>query len=216
MLEEAFARQYLDWRGIVNPTGTNTALEQIVACARLLELDLLCLSPRMTATDTQGRLASEMVAAVKAQNLFVFWLVDGAFQRLMEKWETLKLMAEIARTPEKVGAMMAELAEEVKNDIRLGITAGAHGIMIADDIAYQRSTYIAPVFIERFLAPLWREQIDLAPPGRIAGFSARRRQISIRCCLRSLPPASTVCKDLNRGPAWRSELSEKNTAMIYV
>jgi uroporphyrinogen decarboxylase len=39
-----------------------------------------------------------------------------------------------------------------------GVAAGAHGIIIADDIAYQRSTYISPDFGRRYLLPLWRKQ----------------------------------------------------------
>jgi uroporphyrinogen decarboxylase len=42
------------------------------------------------------------------------------------------------------------------------VAAGAHGIIIADDIAYHRSTYISPEFVEHYLLPIWKTQVKAA------------------------------------------------------
>ncbi|MCP3951809.1 MAG: hypothetical protein GY697_06255, partial [Desulfobacterales bacterium] len=55
-----------------------------------------------------------------------------------------------------------KLSSEVIAAMEQGVTAGAHGIIIADDIAYHRSTYMSPDFVKQHLLPIWQTQVTVA------------------------------------------------------
>lgn len=68
-------------------------------------------------------------------------------------------MRQIASAPETVDAELERFAERVTAVIVERGAAGVHGIILADDIPYQQSTYISPTFVERHLLPVWRRQM---------------------------------------------------------
>jgi uroporphyrinogen decarboxylase len=86
-------------------------------------------------------------------DLFVFALVDGPFSAVAKAWgwEATLLKLDAAGPAEQriVADAVVELAEAVQ---RLA-AEGADGILIGDDIAYRRSTYVRPEALRRSYFP---------------------------------------------------------------
>jgi uroporphyrinogen decarboxylase len=163
ILEPAFARDFLEWRSPGHAVGRGSHTDLLIECCRSLKLDLVCLQ----AGNGGGReaVAPANPADVRRfadQDLFVFWVVNGAFQTAMTQGEMMAFLMKIAATPETVAAELERLSERVTAAMAEGVSAGAHGIILADDIAYQQSTYISPTFVARHLLPVWRRQTAFA------------------------------------------------------
>ena len=132
----------------------------LVACCRTLNLDLACIQSEGSSedgSDFTGNLTD--VGRVAAEGLFVFWVVNGSFQTAVQSQGLMPLLEDIAAAPEAVGKQLQQISARVTEIMVQGINAGAHGVIIADDIAYRRSTYMAPGFVEEFLLPVWKAQL---------------------------------------------------------
>ena len=68
----------------------------------------------------------------------------------------------MGRRPAEVAAALRGASRQVTADMAAAVAAGAHGIIIADDIAYRQSTYMAPQWLGRHLLPLWQDQVAAA------------------------------------------------------
>ena len=159
-LDPAFARDFLTWRTRGRATAPLSDTDLLIECCRSLQLDLVCLQAgngREGEPDPPGNPVD--VIRFAEQDIFVFWVVNGSFQTAMTCGDMMAFLMKNRRRsrrgrrrassgyPARWTAAMAE-----------GVAAGAHGIIIADDIAYQQSTYISPTFVEQHLLPVWREQ----------------------------------------------------------
>jgi len=96
----------------------------------------------------------------KETDFFIFAIIDGPFQGTAKLFPSFaEYMVAIA----KRDPIIPELAAKVRADnVQLGLMAldlGANGIIIADDIAYQRGTFISPVQLREFFFPSLREQV---------------------------------------------------------
>jgi uroporphyrinogen decarboxylase len=69
-------------------------------------------------------------------------------------------MLQVAKNREDVFEEMHKISVKIKHDIALGLKAGAHGIIVADDIAYTQGPFIAALFVQEYLMPLWQEQVN--------------------------------------------------------
>jgi uroporphyrinogen decarboxylase len=157
-MDRGFMEALLAWNGRRNIAKMGD-MQMLIECSRLLRHDLVCLQsdvPETDGSDLSARLSGILRAA--SEGLFVFWIVDGAFQRTLNRCDFMAFMKEIAQRPGDVAREMDRSFQEVADLIEQGVSHGAHGIIVADDIAYQRSTYISPDFGRRYLLPLWRKQ----------------------------------------------------------
>jgi uroporphyrinogen decarboxylase len=158
-MDRRFMEALLAWKGRRDLEKIG-GVQMLIECSRLLGHDLVCL--QSDPGDTDGPDLSTRLrdlSRVAGEGLFVFWVVDGAFQRTMHRHDFMAFMKAIAQRPDDVGREMERSSQAVTVLIEQGVNHGAHGIIIADDIAYQRSTYISPAFGRRYLLPLWRKQV---------------------------------------------------------
>ena len=162
-IDRQFAGDYLNWRMGDGQADALSDTERLICCCRHLKLDLVCISAGETFRN--NRLLSPPasdIGRMADQGLFVFWLVDGVFQSAMDKRGTMALMGAIARSPDVVARDLRQDTGRVLAAVSRGVGAGAHGIIIADDIAYRQGTYMSPDFCEHYLFPLWRSQAAAA------------------------------------------------------
>jgi len=91
--DRGFARDLLNWRakGTVADGVSDTDL--IIACCRTLNLDLICIqSGEMTGKEDLLSINPTDLGSLINEGLFVFWVVDGAFQRAMTKQRMMALL----------------------------------------------------------------------------------------------------------------------------
>lgn len=139
--------------GTAYPTGTSMAVEFY----RRLGLDLVCI-PAGDFINGDGDLES-CTGVKRDQGLFIFSVVDGAFQSVMKRKGFADFCLSSAIQPERLGREIRLYSDEILPVIERVINKGAHGVIIADDIAYKQGTYVAPGFIAKYLLPCWRDQV---------------------------------------------------------
>lgn len=162
-LSRKFVRDYLSWRKKDTAANSLSDTDLLIACCRALKLDLVCIQPPGAATeasDLLGKLAD--IPRMNAEGLFVFWVVNGSFQRAMVRQGPLELLRDMAAAPGKVRKELQALSTKVVADLVQGVNAGAHGVIIADDIAYHQSTYMSPDDVKQHLLPIWQRQVTTA------------------------------------------------------
>jgi len=129
---------------------------------RRMELDIYCLSPRYPAGDrlpaARDCVFPDLQNWALDTDLFIFGLLDGVFDwgfRLMgfERFITLSVRSPLS---------FAELASGVARlnaglIARLG-EAGADGVLIADDLAYQKGLFISPAALKKHVFPSLADQ----------------------------------------------------------
>lgn len=94
-------------------------------------------------------------------DFFLFSLLDGPFQGVGHGYaDFTEFLIDIARDEEKIDAL---IRESILGSLVLGkaaIAAGAHGILIADDIAYNHGLYISPRMMRERFFPYLKELIQ--------------------------------------------------------
>lgn len=163
VLDPAFVTNYLRWQDRGHDTERMSHVERVLECCRSLRFDMVCLqSDALVQAEPSYKKTKTDIQRFANRAIFVFWIIDGAFQSIMERCGPMTLLLDIARSPECVGESLRHQSDQVIANISRGIDAGTHGIIIADDIAFHRSTYMSPEFVERYLLPLWQRQIATA------------------------------------------------------
>ena len=107
----------------------------------------------------------EVGEAVATSRLFTCAIVDGPFQRSAERPGDLSVLS--ARRDEPGSARLQEMASAIEETIGELVQRGVSAVVIADDIAYHRSTYASPQVIGERLLPLYSRMV-----GRIRGGGA--------------------------------------------
>jgi uroporphyrinogen decarboxylase len=74
----------------------------------------------------------------------------------------MALMTEMAHRPDDVADVLRRGSDQVLGHMKAAVADGAHGIMVADDIAYAQGTFMSPEFVSKHLAPLWKTQVLFA------------------------------------------------------
>ena len=162
-LDLSFARDFLKWQDRGRSVKLLSNKDLLMECCRSLELDLVCIQSGKTVEIESGHsLSMNDIDPISRSGFFVFWVVNGAFQSMMARRGMMALLMDIASSPDDVCNELRQLSDEVVATMAHGVAAGAHGIIIADDIAYQRSTYMSPDFVERYLLPIWQDQVSAA------------------------------------------------------
>jgi len=162
-LDRKFAREFLAWQKKTTKVNSLSDTDLILACCLALKLDLACIQPQTLAGERSGLLGKLAdIPRLADEGLFIFWVVNGSFQRAMARRGALKLLKDMAASPEEVCQELQQLSNQVIAALVQGVSAGAHGIIIADDIAYQQNTYMSPDFVKQKLLPIWQTQVTSA------------------------------------------------------
>lgn len=172
----AISRQELDrvpkgeWKlapelvaGILGREGRVT-WEDEVAVRELLGMDLVGLAPEGLTTDREvraGELDYDLFQSWRERtDFFIFALIDGPFQRTAGRMDFVDFLMRLGSRDEEIKKMGLKEAHFGLEVARYALRAGAHGIIIADDIAYTRGPYVNPNLLREFFLPLWGYQVE--------------------------------------------------------
>lgn len=133
---------------------------------RYMGLDAYCLSPQYPAGDAlpaaRECIFPDLRSWVQNTDLFIFGLLDGVFDwgvRLLsfERFITLSI-----RSPLSFEELAARVEQLNTGLITRLSEAGVNGIIIADDLAYQRGLYTSPAVIRKYVIPSLAVQVQAA------------------------------------------------------
>jgi uroporphyrinogen decarboxylase len=159
LVEKGFIEEFMRMTGDL---GTHNSLDEAVEIEfyRRLKLDLVCIHANKLITNHMvSSNKSSHIEHWKNEKFFIFSVIDGAFQTLMCQRGFLGYLKEIAQQPDRAVEEMKRLSQKLVPQIEQIISSGVHGIIIADDIAYDQGTYVSPTFIRQYLLPCWQEQV---------------------------------------------------------
>jgi uroporphyrinogen decarboxylase len=141
----------------------NTSLDLEMAFFRLAGLDLVCLaSPGLPEQQPVPMVRAAEVRRFRKAGLFVFALINGAFQTLMLAQGFERFLKNIAQRPDEIVAALNRVSHALLSRIRAEVGAGVDGVIIGDDLAYNMGPYVSPIFIEKHLQPCWHQQVSCA------------------------------------------------------
>ncbi|MDW7673246.1 MAG: uroporphyrinogen decarboxylase family protein [Bacillota bacterium] len=174
LVDREFIEEYLekvlqyDCREAVLANGQLelAAWEQVL---RDLDIDLISIMPSLKLNEVSlaeidqlavAKLDTEVVSAwSKKTDYFVFGVVNGGFQHATFYFDFMEILAmtrskqqELSKVFGKFAALNTEVALEL-------IKAGADGIIIGDDVAFNQGTYFAPDIMREILFPHTREMV---------------------------------------------------------
>lgn len=126
-------------------------------------MDLISLFPRFELTKAEltnpeelalVNVATEDVAKwARETDYFVFGVVGGGFQPATFYYDFMEILKLTHSNQELAGRIFRRFAQ-LNTEIALkALEAGAHGIIIGDDIAYNKGTYFSPQVMREILFP---------------------------------------------------------------
>lgn len=92
-------------------------------------------------------------------DFFLFALVDGIFQGVGSLLDFNEFLMGTVSQPKPIGDLAEKRAEFLVEQARLCVEAGAHGILIGDDLAYNQGPYISPHVLRQLFFPLLKEAV---------------------------------------------------------
>jgi uroporphyrinogen decarboxylase len=130
----------------------------------LLQLDLVVLAApneQLHGADLGG---GELVKNIRRwrreTDYYIFALVNGGFARTFTFMGFQRFMEAAVRQKSVLLEMIQRFTGEALMEAEAAVNAGAYGIIIADDVAYNKGTYLSPAHLrELYFSPL-REQLE--------------------------------------------------------
>lgn len=95
-------------------------------------------------------------------DLFVFALVDGPFSAAVRALGWEEALLRFTAGPAEMQEFMAEVVVALSEQVARLAEHGAEGILIGDDIAYRRNTYVRPAALRRSYFPFLTVLVDAA------------------------------------------------------
>jgi uroporphyrinogen decarboxylase len=163
VIDSGFAREFLEWLGVEGGPSYANDEDVLLECCRRLNVDLVCLQAEQVREQCGSpNETAKYVGRFVSHGFFVFWIVNGAYQTASMRMGFYDFNVAIADNPEAVFEKMAGISRERIEEMALGVEAGAHGIIVADDVAYAKGAFVSRSFAEKYLTPLWGEQVNAA------------------------------------------------------
>lgn len=171
VVDAEFIRNYMAWQEVPVPLPLSEAKETAVPVTRETEIkfyqstgmDLVCVQNGRD-EDVGDRSNADVMRFRRFTDvgLFVFSLINGAFQTVMCRREFMDFMGDVIRNPAGVAKAMQAVTMQIVRQMEQDLSAGAHGIIIADDIAYNQGPLVPPKFVTEHLLPCWQAQTAAA------------------------------------------------------
>ncbi|MCG6878112.1 MAG: hypothetical protein LJE96_03030 [Deltaproteobacteria bacterium] len=147
------------WLGadIIQMAGYEDSLEGRIRLVKHLEQDMLCLptdrnSYRHKMLGYRYFTVSAIQEALAATDLFVMAVIDGPFQRLVEKEGLMAVFAGWVQDRENVLKAYKNEQKHVLHLLEDCLAHAVHGVVIADDLAGNTDTFLDPVEIEQYFS----------------------------------------------------------------
>ena len=165
------------WLGadILQMAGYEDSLRGRIRLVTHLEQDMLCLPTAMTSyrhkmLGYRYFTVSAIKEALAATDLFVMAVIDGPFQRLVEKEGLMAVFGGWVRDRENVLKAYDNERKHVLNLLADCLEHAVHGIVIADDLAGDTATFLDPVEIERYFSPFYIQAVSEIHSGNAVAF----------------------------------------------
>jgi len=91
---------------------------------------------------------------------FVFALVNGGFSRALQALGFQGFMEGTWREPQRIKEALGGFFREAAAAARAAAARGAHGIMVGDDIAYQKGPFLSPTALRELYFPFLAELVE--------------------------------------------------------
>lgn len=132
-----------------------------------LGLDLICLAADYGPLTAQGGLPADdtvrwnAIESWAAQtDLFIFVLLDGGFAWGVKTWGFQQLVIKVMRRSSEVAQLLRQVEMLNQRLIRRAADLGADGVVIGDDIAYQRGLFLPPDRMKELFLPSLARQTE--------------------------------------------------------
>ncbi len=109
---------------------------------------------------------AEVKMAVEISDLFVGVIVDGPFQRMMTRHGLISILTGLKRNESEIVRELKEEIEDVEALVSQCLELSIGAVVIADDIAYQQSTYMSPEDMVKLFTPLYSDLVSRVKAGR--------------------------------------------------
>jgi len=133
---------------------------ELAQVVQALDLDLICLPFDVAATGAlspPGALdLPEATFWTTQTDLFVFALIDGPFSLGVSALGFTEFLTLLARDRPAAARFLASVTERGRALIQAASRLGLHGIVLADDVAYDRGPFLSPGLLRDLVAPTWR------------------------------------------------------------
>jgi uroporphyrinogen-III decarboxylase len=93
--------------------------------------------------------------AVRLSDLFVMVVLDGPFQKLTSAKGLMTVLSEWKESKEALMEQCSKESEGVRQLVDPCLQAGIEAFVLADDLAYEQSTYFSPKDFEETLVPFY-------------------------------------------------------------
>lgn len=139
-LEDGLITKLLQLTSIQNNLGMD--LEARVKGCELLGLDALVFTPDM---GRGGEAWGELRQWREQTDFFLFALIDGPFQGVSHRYpDFTSFLTDTVKDRTKIISLAEEISHESLKLGQAALESGAHGFLIAEDIAYNQGLYISP------------------------------------------------------------------------
>lgn len=131
--------------------------------ARMKAYELLGLDALVFMADSQkpDQPWAELQHWQEESDFFLFALLDGPFQGVGHGYaDFTAFLMDTVRDKEKIAELVKESMQKSLELGREAIASGAQGILIADDIAYNRGLYISPRIMREIFFPYLKELLQ--------------------------------------------------------
>ena len=130
----------------------------------LLQLDLVVLaapSEQMHGADLGGgELTGNIRRWRRETDYYIFALINGGFARTLASVGFLQFMTRVRSDKTALQEMIHRFTRDAVKEAEEAINAGAHGIIMADDIAYDKGTYLSPAHLRELYFSSLPEQLE--------------------------------------------------------
>lgn len=138
------ALRVLTWQDDSVPVG-----ELLCAVAEEVDLDI-------AVVPASAPWALDALACLTAADVAVLWAVDGVLGRLARDRGWSEVLKQSASAPGELAAPIAEALHEALSEARAGVSAGAHALLVADELAGEAGWLVSPDFALEVLVPCYR------------------------------------------------------------
>lgn len=170
-VEKVFKHQRVDhllkgelWlgEGVFNAAQLKNHLKGHIELTNRIGMDLLVLpvsTPDISFQNTDYRRfdLDDIQRARDMTDLFLAIIVDGPFQRLVDKHGLVPLIGELNESRSNALRLINEESIVVKDLVDHCLDLKVRAVVIADDIAYDQATYLSPADLKELLGSFYSE-----------------------------------------------------------
>jgi uroporphyrinogen-III decarboxylase len=155
------------WLGtdLLKKARLEDSLDGHLSLIKRLDHDILCL-PLSTTRDVNKTLGyryftlKDLEKASQMDDVFVMAIIDGPFQRLVEKRGLMKVLSGWTRERDEVTAAYERERAGVDMLIKQCLEQSVDAVVIADDVAGERSLFVAPEEMHGLFSPFYAEAVS--------------------------------------------------------